>query len=88
MGHFLLPLRIGEVVLFIVAPGMLCYRYALFELVDLSMDLIFQCPAYKTNGIQVLDFHLGAQRARSGRSHRDVHVATQAPFFHIAIAYS
>ena len=60
-------------------------RQAVFDLVDLPVDLEVDRLRHVAERVQVLDLAPGAQR-RAGAPHRNVGVASEAAFLHVAVA--
>src|SRR5690606_41018316 len=57
----------------------------IFYLIDLPADLVVDRLLHELEAVQVLDLAPRAQR-RAGFAHRDVGVAAEAAFLHVAVA--
>ena len=57
-----------------------------FEHADLALDFVFERALQIAEGVQILDFGLGAEVLGAAPAHADVGVAAQRALFHIAIA--
>ena len=78
----------GESALFhlIPKPGFLIDAAPLGQNARLPLDLVIQRSLQKAERIEILDFHLRAEGVAPFGPHRDIRVAAQASFFHVAIA--
>ena len=52
----------------------------------LPLDLVLHRRLREAEGIDILQLHLRPQLLRASRSQREIRLAAQAPFLHIAVA--
>ena len=86
VGVFLAPHGGGDAFVRVPPQGFLGHLAAAFQQVDLPVVLVGHGLFHVGEGVHVLDLGAGAEFFTALRAHRNVHVAAQASFLHLAVA--
>ena len=82
----MLRIEPGLLALGVPEPGLLHEPLAGGDGPRLAADLVVDGALDVAEGVHVLDLDLGAEAARADAAHRDVGVAAEAAFLHVAVA--
>ena len=87
MREFLRAHRLGAAFADVPEARFLRDAAAGFEDADLAFDFVFERLLQVAEGVQILDFGLGAELLGAAPAHADVGIAAQRAFFHVAVAH-
>src|SRR5262249_11976372 len=79
--------RVGLAFLLVPQPRFLRDLSAGLQNRDLAVDLVFNGLLQEPQGVDVFDLRPDAELRLASATHRDVRVAAQIAFFHVAVAY-
>src|SRR5258705_13873821 len=80
------PHSVGSSFIGVVEASLLSNLSARFNDSDMPFDFVLQRQPDKAEGVDVLDFSLGAKLFLPARTHTDVGVAAKRALLHVAIA--
>ena len=82
---FLCAHRVGDAGVFVPVARLLHDALAGIQQRALPLDLVFECPADRTDRVHVLDLDLGAERLGALRAQRHVGVDAERALFHLHV---
>src|SRR5678816_1300225 len=86
MGLFLAPHRDCAFLIAIPQPCLLNDATAAFENIGLPIEFVIDGFANEAEGVDILEFGSGSELLRALEPNRNIGIATQTAFFHVAVA--